>query len=62
MRIDLNKLEGLTVDDLQAAIRGLVWALDGSESNEDKEVVTEILWLLESELLNRGLLPAVNVK
>ncbi len=62
MRIDLRKLTKLTADDLQAGVRGLVWALEDSESsNDETEQVEEILWMLETELLNRGILPD-NVK
>ncbi|KKL85669.1 hypothetical protein LCGC14_1952370 [marine sediment metagenome] len=52
-----HQLIELPVDTLQAAIRGLVWALDGSESNRDTEIVECILLMLEYELLNRGILP-----
>ncbi len=58
MRITRRDLKGLYAEELQAAIRGLVWALADIEgSNEDRTLVERTLWLLESELLNRGLLP-----
>ncbi len=57
MRIIMNSLHTLCTDDLHAAIRGMVWALADSESNEDTGLVEHTLWMLESELLNRGILP-----
>ncbi len=58
MRIQLNRLHRLTVEDLQAGVRGLVWALeDFGSSNDETELVQGTLWMLETELLNRGLLP-----
>ena len=52
-----HQLAELSVDTLQAAIRGLTWALADSDSNEDTESVEQTLWRLESELLTRGILP-----
>jgi hypothetical protein len=57
MRIVSNRLRELSIEQLQAAIRGLTWALDDSESNEDTEIVEQTLWMLETELLTRGILP-----
>ena len=52
-----HQLAELSVDTLQAAVRGLVWALDDSDSNEDTKNVENVLWMLECELLTRGIVP-----
>ncbi len=57
MRIIHSRLHSLTPDELQAAITGLVWALTDTDSNQEIEIVEMTLWLLESELLGRGILP-----
>ena len=62
MRITRNTSHQISVNNLQAAIQGLVWALDASDSNDEKKMVEEVLWILESELLRRGHIPADNVK
>ena len=62
MQITRRTIHQLSVNNLQAAIRGLVWALDASESTDEKKMVEEFLWILESELLRRGHIPADNPK
>ncbi len=61
MRIQLNRLAELFASDLQTAITALVAVLPENKSTKDQEVVETTIWLLESELLNRGILPD-NVK
>jgi hypothetical protein len=57
MRIVTNRLHKLSVEQLQAAIRGIAWALDDDENIEEREAVELFLWYFESELLTRGIVP-----
>ncbi len=57
MRIRHTGTHTPTVDNLQAAIRGLVWALADTKSNKDTRQVVHRIWQLETELPNRGIPP-----
>ena len=60
MRVIRNRLNKLPTHSLEGARRVLVQALESEKSTEDEAVLHYTIDLLESELLDRGIIPETN--